>query len=164
MKKIAILFAALLFLSGCARAETTAETVADVWEVPAAAEPREIHLELPGEALECAMESETGRLYLGSSYDVMVQTLAGGDLSATLRELTGFSEDEITVIQTRTEYPKRWEFAWAAAGETGDRVGRGVIIDDGNYHYCLSALQDADVTDCQIVWSEVFNSFGLGVS
>lgn len=161
MKKFVIAACCLLLLGGCAKAETTAETVADVWEVPAAAEPKEIHLELPGEALECAMASDTGRLYLGSSYDVMVQTLESGDLDATLRELTGFSQDEITVIQTRTEYPKRWEFAWAAAGETGDRVGRGVIIDDGNYHYCLSALQDADVTDCQIVWSEVFNSFEL---
>ena len=153
--------ACLLLLGGCAKAETTVETVADVWEVPAVAEPKEIRLELPGEALECAMESDAGRLYLGSSYDVMVQTLTGGDLDATLRELTGFSRDEITVIQTRTEYPKRWEFAWAAAGESGERIGRGVIIDDGNYHYCLSALQDADVTDCQIVWSEVFNSFEL---
>lgn len=162
MKKTGILFAALLLLlSGCARAEITAETVADVWEIPAAAEPQEIHLELPGEALECAMESDTGRLYLGSSYDVMVQTREGGDLSATLRELTGFSEDEITVIQTRTEYPRRWEFAWAAAGERGDRIGRGVIIDDGSYHYCLTALQDADAEDCQIVWSEVFHSFTL---
>ena len=153
--------ACLLLLGGCAKAETTVETVADVWEVPAVAEPKEIRLELPGEALECAMESDTGRLYLGRSYDVMVQTLTGGDLDATLRELTGFSRDEITVIQTRAEYPKRWEFAWAAAGESGERIGRGVIIDDGNYHYCLSALQDADVTDCQIVWSEVFNSFEL---
>ena len=161
MKKIVIAAACLLLLGGCAKAETTVETVADVWEVPAVAEPKEIRLELPGEALECAMESDTGRLYLGSSYDVMVQTLTGGDLDATLRELTGFSRDEITVIQTRTEYPKRWEFAWAAAGESGERIGRGVIIDDGNYHYCLSALQDADVPDCQIVWSEVFNSFEL---
>ena len=161
MKKFVIAAACLLLLGGCAKAETTVETVADVWEVPAVAEPKEIRLELPGEALECAMESDTGRLYLGRSYDVMVQTLTGGDLDATLRELTGFSRDEITVIQTRTEYPKRWEFAWAAAGESGERIGRGVIIDDGNYHYCLSALQDADVTDCQIVWSEVFNSFEL---
>lgn len=161
MKKFVIAAACLLLLGGCAKAETTVETVADVWEVPAVAEPKEIRLELPGEALECAMESDTGRLYLGRSYDVMVQTLTGGDLDATLRELTGFSRDEITVIQTRAEYPKRWEFAWAAAGESGERIGRGVIIDDGNYHYCLSALQDADVTDCQIVWSEVFNSFEL---
>lgn len=161
MKKVWMIAAAALLLCGCARQMETAETVADVPETPVLAAPREIRLELPGEALECAMESDTGRLYLGDSYDVEVQTMAGGDLDATIRKLTGFSKDEITVMQTRSEYPKRWEFAWAAAGEKGGRIGRGVIIDDGTYHYCLSALQDADVTDCQIVWSEVFNSFEL---
>ena len=161
MKKMWMIAMASLLLCGCARQVETAETVADMWETPVLAAPREFRLELPGEALECAMESDTGRLYLGDSYDVVVQTLSSGDLDATIRELTGFSKDEITVIQTRTEYPKRWEFAWASAGEEGDRIGRGVIIDDGTYHYCLSALQDADVTDCQIVWSEVCNSFEL---
>ena len=161
MKKFWIMAMAAVLLCGCARQAETAETVADLWEAPALAAPREIRLELPGEALECAMESDTGRLYLGSSYDVEVQTLSGGDLDATIRSLTGFSRDEITLMQTRTEYPQRWEFAWACAGERGERIGRGVIIDDGTYHYCLCALQDADVTDCQIVWSEVCNSFAL---
>lgn len=63
------------------------------------------------------MESDTGRLYLGDGYDVMVQTLSGGDLEATIRALTGFSKEEITVVQTRRDYPKRWEFAWATAGK-----------------------------------------------
>lgn len=160
MKKMWIAVLAALLLAGCGQVET-AETVADVFEEPVMAAPSQIRLELPGEALECAMESDTGRLYLGNGYDVMVQTLSGGDLDATVRELTGFSSDEITVMQTRREYPKRWEFAWAAAGEGGDRIGRGVVIDDGNYHYCLSVLQDADAPESQIVWSEVFHSFAL---
>ena len=85
----------MLLLAGCGAAETV-ETVADVWEEPVMAAPSQIHLELPGEALECAMESDTGRLYLGDGYDVMVQTLSGGDLEATIRALTGFSKEEIT--------------------------------------------------------------------
>ena len=51
--------------------------------------------------------------------------------------------------------------ARSTAGEQGERLGRGVILDDGDYHYCLTVLQDADVTDCQIVWSEVFRTFDL---
>lgn len=160
MKKMWIAALLAVMLAGCGTAET-AESVADVWEEPVMASPSQIHLELPGEALECAMESDTGRLYLGDGYDVMVQTLSGGDLEATIRALTGFSKEEITVVQTRRDYPKRWEFAWATAGETGDRIGRGVIIDDGNYHYCLSTLRDVDAPESQIVWSEVFNSFEL---
>ena len=85
MKKLWIMAMAAVLLCGCARQAETAETVADLWEPPALAAPREIRLELPGEALECAMESDTGRLYLGSSYDVEVQTLSGGDLDATIR-------------------------------------------------------------------------------
>ena len=107
------------------------------------------------------MESDTGRLYFGNGYEVMVQTLAGGDLDATIREITGFSKEDITLVQTSREEPKRWEFAWAAAGEGGERVGRGVILEDGAYHYCLSVLQDADLKDCQIIWSEVFSTFSL---
>ena len=160
MKKYVWIILTALLLTGCAQAET-GETVADVWEEPVQVwEPREIRLELPGEAVACAMESDTGRLYLGDGYEVMVQTLPGGDLDATIRSLTGFDREDITVMQTGQE-PKRWEFAWAAAGERGERVGRGVVLEDGSYHYCLSVLQDADDDDCQIIWSQVFATFSL---
>lgn len=158
MRVLLVCMLAGLMLCGCGAVETM-ETVADEWIIPVAAKPKEINLELPGEALACAMESDSGRLYYGDSYEVSVQTLASGDLDATLGEITGFPREELTVMQTRSGDVKRWEFAWAAAGEKGDRIGRGVILDDGEYHYCLTVLQDADVTDCQVVWSEVFRSF-----
>ena len=148
-----------LVLAGCSQAPA-AETVMDVLEEPVLAQPREVRLELPGETVACAMESDSGRLYLGDGYEVMVQTLPGGDLDATIRSLTGFNREDITVMQTGQE-PKRWEFAWAAAGERGERVGRGVVLEDGSYHYCLSVLQDADDDDCQIIWSQVFATFSL---
>ena len=160
MKKLVVVILAVMLLAGCAQAPA-AETIADVWEEPVLAAPKEIRLELPGETVACAMESDTGRLYFGDGYEVMVQTLTGGDLDSTIRELTGFDREDITLIQTRAEAPQRWEFAWAAAGEAGERVGRGVVLDDGNYHYCLTVLQDADDDDCQIIWSEVFNTFQL---
>lgn len=160
MKKILLVLLMSLLLAGCAEAEL-GETVADVWqEAVTVAAPRETRLELPGEAVACAMESDTGRLYFGDGYEVMVQTLSSGDLDATIRALTGFDREDITVIQSQSD-PKRWEFAWASAGEGGERLGRGVVLDDGNYHYCLTVLQDADDDDCQIIWSQVFNSFEL---
>lgn len=160
MKRILLVLLMSLLLAGCAEAEL-GETVADVWqEAVTVAAPRETRLELPGEAVACAMESDTGRLYFGDGYEVMVQTLSGGDLDATIRSLTGFDREDITVIQSQSD-PKRWEFAWASAGEGGERLGRGVVLDDGNYHYCLTVLQDADDDDCQIIWSQVFNSFEL---
>lgn len=160
MKRILLVLLMSLLLAGCAEAEL-GETVADVWqEAVTVAAPRETRLELPGEAVACAMESDTGRLYFGDGYEVMVQTLSSGDLDATIRSLTGFDREDITVIQSQSD-PKRWEFAWASAGEGGERLGRGVVLDDGNYHYCLTVLQDADDDDCQIIWSQVFNSFEL---
>ena len=160
MKKMLLIVLTALVLAGCSQAPA-AETVADVLEEPVLAQPREVRLELPGETVACAMESDSGRLYLGDGYEVMVQTLPGGDLDATIRSLTGFDREDITVMQTRSEEPVRWEFAWAAAGEQGERVGRGVVLDDGTYHYCLSVLQDAEDDDCQIIWSQVFATFSL---
>ena len=160
MKKRLFVLLAVFFLAGCAQ-EEAAETVADVWEEPVLAQPKQIHLELPGETVACAMESDSGRIYLGDGYEVMVQTLPGGDLDATIRSLTGFDREDITVLQTSSQEPERWEFAWAAAGERGERVGRGVVLDDGSYHYCLSVLQDAEDDDCQIIWSQVFATFSL---
>ena len=160
MKKYVLIFLTALLLTGCAQADV-GETVADVWEEPVQViAPRETRLEFPGETVASAMESDSGRLYLGDGYEVMIQTLSGGDLDATIRTLTGFERKDITVIQTQ-EDPARWEFAWASAGEQGERLGRGVVLDDGNYHYCLSVLQDIDDDDCQIIWSEVFNTFQL---
>lgn len=160
MKKLLVLFLAALLLAGCGTVETM-ETIADEWEIPVAAKPKEIQLNLPGEALACAMESNTGRMYFGDSYEISVQTLSSGDLNATLEDITGFSREDLTVMETKEGELKRYEFVWASAGEAGERLGRGIILDDGDYHYCLSVLQDADVTDCQIIWSEVFRTFDL---
>lgn len=161
MKKGTIILLCALLLCGCGSRET-GETVADVWDVPAMAQPREIAVELPGELSVCTMESDAGRLYIGDGYEAAVQMTQGGDLDGTLRSLTGFSKKDLTVLETKAGDVRRYEFVWASQGERGDRLGRGVVLDDGNYHYCLSVLQDVDaIDDCQIIWSSVFHSFSL---
>ena len=65
-------------------------------------------------------------------------------------------------METQWDGVSRYEFVWVSAGERGDRLGRAVILDDGDYHYCMSVLRDADATEMsQVVWSDVFNSFAL---
>lgn len=161
MKKIWLVLVLLLFLCGCG-VEETMETIADEWVVPVMAQPKSIRLAVPGEASVCTMESDTGRLYIGDCYEIAVQTLSAGDLDATLRSLTGFSGDELTVLRTTDGNAKRYEFVWTAAGERGDRLGRGIILDDGDYHYCLTVQRDMELPrDCQVVWSEIYQSFGL---
>ncbi len=152
---------AALALTGCAEQQTM-ETVADVWDVPVSAQPRQITVDLPGDAGGEALETASGRLYLGEDYEITLETLDAGDLDATLRSLCGRPREELTVMETEQDGVKRYEFVWAAAGEDGEKLGRGVILDDGSYHYCLTAMRPADPEKTsQIVWSQVFQSFGL---
>ena len=49
-----------------------------------------------------------------------------------------------------------------SAGETGDLVGRGMILDDGSYHYCLTVLAEADkAAENQAFWDSMFQTFRL---
>ena len=91
-----------------------------------------------------------------------METLSAGDVNATVEHLSGYSRDNLTLMQTQQGDVDRYEFVWASTGEDGERLGRAVILDDGNYHYCMSVLRDADTTKTsQIVWSQVFDSFCL---
>lgn len=148
----------VLMLCGCG-AEETLETVADEWMVPAMAQPREVTLRLPEDLTMPVLEEADRKMYLGEDYEILVETMASGDLDATLRSLTGYTADRLTVIRTRQGDADRYDFVWTAAGEQGERLGRGAILDDGNYHYCLSVLRDAD--EKIVVWHDVIESFSL---
>ncbi|MBQ8834055.1 MAG: hypothetical protein IJ001_03925 [Oscillospiraceae bacterium] len=161
MKKLVLLIAAALLLSGCA-AEETYETISDELLVPAMAQPREITVNLPGEAALPAMESDNGRAYLCQDYEIYVQTLEGGDMNATVQTLSGYEKDSLTVMETEQEGLKRYEFVWASAGEMGERIGRAVVLDDGSYHYTLTILRDEATTETsQISWDDIFSSFAV---
>jgi len=108
------------------------------------------------------MESDKGRMYICSDYEICIQTMESGDLSATVETLSGFTPEEITLLTTAKEDIQRYEFVWAAAGEGGDLLGRGVILDDGCYHYTMTVLRSADAQQTsQVVWDTVFSSFRL---
>lgn len=161
MKKIILCVLMMLLLCGCA-AEETLETVADDLVQPVMAQPREIAVSLPGEASIPTMEGDTGRMYLAADYEIYIQTLDAGDLNATIQTVSGYSKDALTVMNTETDGVERYEFVWVSAGEEGERIGRGVVLDDGNYHYVMTVLRDADTTETsQIGWSDVFASFQL---
>ena len=161
MKKYLPLFFAVLLLTGCG-AEETFETVADEQVLPAMAQPQEILVSLPGETAMPAMESENGRFYMAGDYEIHIQTLESGDINRTVKTLSGFEKDALTVMETDRDGMRRYEFVWSCAGENGDRLGRAVILDDGSYHYTMTVLRDADTTETsQIVWNDVFASFAL---
>ena len=161
--KITILFLTLaLLLAGCG-AEETWETVSDEWVQPVMAQPGDIRVNLPGETAMPAMEGDSGRMYLAEDYEIYLQTLESGDLEKTVQTLSGYEKEDLTVMHTQSQGISRYEFVWTCAGETGDRIGRAVVLDDGNYHYTMTVLRDADTTETsQIVWNDVFASFALG--
>lgn len=163
MKKgwIGLALAALL-LTACG-AQETFETVSDVAAQSVSAAARQVLLTLPEEAAVCVFEdAQTGSLYLCDGYNISLQTLQGGDLDRTLRTVTGYGREQLTLMQTKQENAKRYECVWSAAGEGEDQVGRAVILDDGSYHYVLTAMAgETHAGDLTETWQEIFSSFGL---
>lgn len=160
-KKWFFALALALLLTGCG-AQETLETVLDEAVQPVMAQPKMTYVELPGEAASPAVETGNDRLYLCDGYEIAVQTLPGGDLQSTVNQVSGFNLDDLTLMETAQEGTKRYDFVWAAAGETGDRVAHCAILDDGNYHYCMTLIGDAERSeDLQLVWQQLFESFTL---
>ena len=131
VKKWMVFLALVLTLTGCGSSQVM-ETVSDAYVVAAMAQPKQIVVQLPGEAALPAMESGSDRLYLGRGYEIALQTLESGDLDATLRSVSGYGIGEITVVETLHSDMSCYEFAWSCLGETGPQVGQGIVLDDGD--------------------------------
>ena len=161
MKKGLILLMSLLLLSGCGSAQVY-ETVTDEFAIPVSAMPREIRFDLSQEPILPAMESDGGQLYLCGDFDVMVQTLDSGDLNDTVYRISGFMPEELTLLQTGTGDVDKYEFVWTSVSDGGHQIGRATILDDGSYHYALSATVDAQlIEEYQEIWNGIFESFEL---
>ena len=161
MKNMLMIFVIVAMLAGCG-VQDTMETLADEPVQAVLAQPREVHVELPEEAVLPALESDNGILYMCSNFDVSVQTLEGGDLQKTIRTVTGYEPDELTILQTQDGEFLRSEFVWSSAGELGDQVCRATVLDDGNYHYVLTAIIDEENAEAyQEIWNGMFETFAV---
>lgn len=142
MKRVCLVLGLAFCLCGCG-AQQTMETVNDEIVTPVVAAEQQVELSLPeGATLEVA-EAE-GKLYLCEDYTVAVQTLDAGDLDKTLRTVTGYGADQLTLMRLQQGEFDRYECAWASAGEE-QQVGRTLILDDGNYHYTVTVLAPAEL-------------------
>lgn len=148
-----------MMVCGCS-ARQTVERVCDELLLPAMMPMGQLQIQLPDGALKETMSDETeGAMYLYDNYCVTVQTMEGGDLDGTIRELCGFRKDDLTLMKTELEDLKRYDWIWSCMGEGGCQIGRGAILDDGNYHYCLTVMADEAVAaslDAQ--WDAIFSS------
>lgn len=161
MKKYAIVLALALLLTGCGQQQAM-EMVKDTYEQPPQPVMQQVVAQLPDEAAMPIMQTDTGKFYACDQYTLSQQVLPGGDLEKTVKEISGFSREELKIMETCWEGVKRYDFVWAAAGEHGQQVCRACILDDGAYHYVMSASADeADAGQLQSVWRELFNSYRL---
>lgn len=162
MKKLWVIPILALLLAGCG-GEKALETVSDEQETPVVATEQRVLLQLPEELSAPVLQSEkTGTLYVCDDYSVTVQTVDAGDLNETIRNATGMNRADLQIMQTEEKGVKRYRWVWATGGENGVQVGRGCVLDDGNYHYVLTALADeAAASRIQPAWKEIFGSFRL---
>ena len=161
MKKIIAVLALGLLLTGCG-GQMTLETVLDTYETPVT-EALQVEIALPDDAaLATIGGGETGKLYLCDGYSVTVQTMGAGDLDRTLRQATGFAKEQLTVMQTQVKDITRYDCVWSALGEEGEQTCRGVILDDGCYHYVVTVMADAQKAgELTETWKEILQAVTL---
>ena len=83
-------------------------------------------------------------------------------MAKTIREVTGFSADRLTLMETEKDGFSCHSCVWTAAGEGGDQIARTVILDDGNFHYAVTAMADSDAAgQLSDVWLHIFRSVSL---
>ena len=162
MKKLWVIPLLALLLVGCGKKQTL-ETITDVPDTPVVAAVQRIQVQLPTELSAPALQGEeTGTLYLCDDYSITVQTVESGDLQRTIRNATGMDKEKLQIIGTKQGDIKRYQWVWTTNGENGAQVGRGCVLDDGAYHYVLTALVDEEkAAQVQPKWKEIFASFTL---
>ena len=160
MRKILVMLIVVLMLAGCSA--QTFEKVEDTNDVQAMVQPATLLMDLPEEAAAPTMQGSSGTLYFCGDYDIMVEVMPSGNLNNTLQSLTGFERDELELVQTMRCGVDCYGLVWTAAGEAGDHVGRALILDDGNFHYCVSVMAMAeDISACADDWNSLLKSVAL---
>lgn len=164
MKKWIMMALTALMLTGCAAAPTF-ETLGNISHSnPSAPVQRQVLLELPDDAAEPVMADDSDTMYICDNYTIVLQTMEAGDLTATVRSLCGFTPDQLTVLESRCADHDRMDWVWTAAGEGGDVVCRAAVLDDGDFHYTLCVMADADEAgELTQTWNALFRSFCLEV-
>ncbi len=163
MKKAIAAMLTVMLLAGCTAQEEpvfeTEGTVSPSVQVKPTA--GEIGIWIPEGAVSEAMAEESGgEVYTWDSYELRLQTLEGGDIHRTLEQLTGMKYNDLTVMQRAKGELELYQTVWCTAGEDGTLIGKAVVADDGNYHYCVSLMSPEDV-DSSEVYDRLCNTLAV---
>ena len=161
IRKCFLLVLCAVMLTGCTSA--TFETLGDVPHQQVDAPlPSQVILDLPENTVLAVWSQEEDTLYLCQDYTAHLQTLSAGDLRTTVQKLSGFSPENLTILESRCGDHDRYEWIWVAAGEGGDVVNRCAVLSDGNFHYALTLSANADAAgNLTAQWNSLMNSFCL---
>lgn len=161
MKKCWIWLIALVLLAGCGQRADT-ETVNDVYAPQPLAKAQQILVQLPPEVYTPVLQTQEENLYLCDRYSLSTGTYEAGDLQRTVQTAAGFLPENLQMMETVRSGVRRYSFVWTSASDEGIQVGRGCILDDGNYHYVLTAMApETEAGKLQETWHEIFASFRL---
>lgn len=163
MKKLFAVILLCAVLAGCSKKEAY-ETVSDGVVEQTPAKQMQIVFSIPEDATRQAMDGEdTAQVYFCEDYTLTTQVVESGDLQKTIQETTGFLPEQLSIMQVQQDDAKRYCFVWTAATDTGNQVCRCVLLDDGNYHYILTAMADESKAGLlsREVWQEIFRSYHL---
>ena len=160
MKKWLVLALAVL-LCGCAKAEY--ETMADEYTPLPPEQKARMVLSFAGDQEVASMEAgDQESICFCDGYTLTRQVLEAGDLDKTLRAVTGYARDQLSIMAQTQDGCKRYDFVWSCAGEGGDQVCRGSILDDGSYHYVVTAMASQEKAgELRATWNGIFSSFSL---
>ncbi len=149
-------------LCGC-RAEPDWETVDDdaVLQVSAMVEPP---YGVPDDASMEPLSAKNRSLYVGENgdYEIFSDALSAASLDDAIRQVSGFGETDLSVLETTRFGLPEYRFAWASSSDEGEYVSQASLVKDGDYYYALvfSVRQGlgGKYDDCA---EAVFSSFGL---
>lgn len=154
-----------VLLCGC-RVEPDWETVDDnIVQVAAAEEPPYIiTYGIPDDATMDPLSARNRSLYVSENgdYEILSDVITAASLDDALRQVSGFGEAELSVLETSRFGLPEYRFGWASSSDEGEFVSQASLVEDGNYYYALvfSVRQGLGkkYDDCA---REVFASFGL---
>ncbi len=156
-------WALLLALMLCGCSATDYETMADEYTPLPPGQQAQMVLSFTGEQEVSAMESgERESIYFCDGFTLTKQTLEAGDLNRTLQTVTGYSREKLSLLTQSQDGCRRYDFVWSCAGEGGDQICRGSILDDGRYHYVVTTMApEESAAKLRNTWNELFSSFTL---
>ena len=161
MRKYWYILVACLFLTGCSTKETF-ETLGQIdhqQQIPA--EAASVILSIP-ESASLEVFGGDGRVYDCDGFALVIQTLSGGDIYATVQQISGFHPTKLTMLESSVGNAKRYDWVWTAMADNGQMMCRAAVLDDGNYHYCVYTMAPAtDAGALTAQWNQLYGSVRL---